>query len=377
MFTPTLDDFETVGLIYEAANHPGLWPEVLDRVTPEVGAGGGTLILIDPHYRVADISHTTANYTPAQIHEWRMKYAQHERLDVLFAAPAGKIITDEDAWPDREAFWSNPLIQWRLRDTGLPHAFGCNLNNGEGWQDAVIFQCRETPCPSLGESTQRFLAFYPHFARSVRLSRLRSIVEAKYQRFLDVLDWLDIGMILLHDNSEVAFANEEARRIVESRGALTLKQRHLAAAAPSDHADLMAAISRALAASSKSEVTQGADRCVLRCPDRGEPCFVEVVPLREADFGSGAVLFIVDPLHEPTFRPEGLDRLYGLASAEMHICTMLVKGMTNPQMADERHVSPETIKTQIASVLDKTKRADRLELLRLIVKINPPLKRDS
>lgn len=370
----TSADLDTIGLIYEAAERVDLWPEVLERMTQSVGGGAAVIALIDQRYAEATIAQHSFVLKPADIAEYLERYLEHDRVEPVLNAPAGRIITDEDVWPDREAFATNPLVKWRRERFGLPHSWDMNLNNGEGWKDAILFQCAEQPWPLAPAVRRKALAFFPHVARSLRLSRLRAIALARYRQFVAVLDQLDVGVVLIHLAREVGFVNEEARRILAERGGLAVIGGRLRAATPAEDAVLQALIDDALRAVRGEAPASGGGHCAIHSRADGEACLLDVMPLCDADFDVGALVTLIDPRHPSSFRPEGLADLYGLTRAEVEVCELLSEGMKNKDIADAREVALPTVNAQIASILGKTQRNSRAELLRLIVQVTPPFK---
>ena len=370
----TYSDIDTIGLLYEAANRADLWPEVLHRLAVSVGGGAAVIALVDNGYGEANFAHYSSEISPENIEDYMQTYLAHDRPETILDAPAGKIITDEDAWPNRDEFYSNPFIQWRQARLGLLHSWGTNLNNGEGWKDGLMIQCTEHPWPPSATSRKKLKLLFPHVARSLRFSRLRAIAEAKYRQFIAVLDRLEVGIVLLQHTREVGFVNEEAKRVMAERGGLKVHHAQLRALDAAEDVLLQQLISEAIVAMRKSGPSSGGGQCVVLCADLGEPCSVEVNSLRDPEFGGGAFVIIIDPEHSSTFRLEGLRQLYKLTHAEIGICELLATGMATSNIADARNTTPATVKTQLANVFAKTGRNSQLDLLRLIVKINPPFK---
>ena len=372
--TPTLHDFETVGLIYEAALSPERWPEVLDRLVTSFGAGGGIIALLDSRFPEAAVTSNSSIYTEEDLREYQLEILPHDRVDIVLDAPAGRIVTDEDVWPNREDFYNSPVVQWRERRFGLPHAWGCNLNNGEGWKDAVLFQCGVNPWPVPSSTIAKFQLFFPHIARSLRLSRLRAIVEAKYRRLLGMLDIIEVGVVLVGNDSQILLCNDEAKRIAEEQGVYSLGRGHMTAHHASEDVRLQELI-RCAILESVDAVNSEKNTCTLRSRDGTAKCLIDVLPFRDGEQIRGAFIFCMDPGRRTSFKVDGIEDLYELTPAETDVCRLIAEGLTNSEIAESRGVKPETVKDQVATVFSKTGRRNRLDLLRLLVKINPPVKR--
>ncbi|MCZ7599578.1 MAG: helix-turn-helix transcriptional regulator [Gammaproteobacteria bacterium] len=104
---------------------------------------------------------------------------------------------------------------------------------------------------------------------------------------------------------------------------------------------------------------------------------MEVSAIRDAegeiDKFRGAVVFVIDPCAEHEIQTFGLSELYGLTKSELEVSRHMIAGRTCPEIADARHVSPETVKSQIRSTLAKTRSRNRAEFLRRVFSMNPPI----
>jgi len=65
---------------------------------------------------------------------------------------------------------------------------------------------------------------------------------------------------------------------------------------------------------------------------------------------------------------------YGLKKAEGTVCRYLVDGWSNPDIAEDRNVSVETIKKQATSIFHKTNTSKRSELIRVALQTSLPIK---
>ncbi len=106
---------------------------------------------------------------------------------------------------------------------------------------------------------------------------------------------------------------------------------------------------------------------VLRRRDR-LPLIASVTPLATAVTGPiGALVLLHDP--EVTLRPatEMLRHAFGLTVAEAAMAQALLQGATPRQIAEQRQVSLNTVRTLIARVLGKTGAQRQADLVRLLM----------
>ena len=88
-----------------------------------------------------------------------------------------------------------------------------------------------------------------------------------------------------------------------------------------------------------------------------------------------AIISLV-PLLQPTHLSiDRAEMAFGLTKAESTVCQMLVNGSTTREIAEQRNVTTETIKSQIHSLLRKSQCKRRSDLIRLISSISKPLSR--
>lgn len=119
---------------------------------------------------------------------------------------------------------------------------------------------------------------------------------------------------------------------------------------------------------------------VLRIEDgNARSVLVETTHLKDSKGELGeplncALVSIVDLSNTNPVNTDRLNMVYALTSAETVVCTLLVGGYTNGEIAEHRNVSPQTIKTQVSSIYNKTGVHNRSELIRLALKTSPPVK---
>ena len=173
-------------------------------------------------------------------------------------------------------------------------------------------------------------------------------------------------------------ANREAHRIFDLDDGIRLaRDQHLTCRDP----DLTQALKRATEAAASN--TGGEDNraeTLLAIPrlSRDHPFLIEVAPLRdcvgEVDVTlEGALITIIDPSNSKPFSTEKVAKAYDLTHAETAVCAYLVDGWTNNRIADERGVTIDTTKAQVASILQKTGTKRRSKLIRLVLKSSPPI----
>jgi DNA-binding CsgD family transcriptional regulator len=140
---------------------------------------------------------------------------------------------------------------------------------------------------------------------------------------------------------------------------------------------LKAAI-RAAVNTARGEGDQPDCLIALDRPSGATPFLIDVAPLNdtraEIDHPLNAALItVIDPTHIPTLRIEKFTALYNLTKAEADVCALLIQGLRQSEIAKQRDTSPVTIKNQIAAIFAKTGTGRQADLIRLVIRVLPPV----
>lgn len=83
-----------------------------------------------------------------------------------------------------------------------------------------------------------------------------------------------------------------------------------------------------------------------------------------------AVIVILDMEKTPDPNVEVLQKVFNLTSAEAKIAMLIMDGKTPNEIANIRQISLWTVRTQLASIYNKTKTRRQSELVSLLIKIS-------
>jgi DNA-binding CsgD family transcriptional regulator len=146
--------------------------------------------------------------------------------------------------------------------------------------------------------------------------------------------------------------------------------------------DVTARLKAAIHATAQTASGEGIDDEIsMTCPriSGKTPFLIVVSPLRDSNSElephfSGSLICIIDPDETAEFSIDGLARIFGLSVAETGVCEALIHGGTVKVIADQRGVSPETVRSQVRSIYSKTNVSSRTGLIRLALLVNPPIR---
>ena len=265
-----------------------------------------------------------------------------------------------------------------LNTMDFHHRAAIRLCDHGGWKDSVAVIYPRGRGPVTPTEREDVSCLVPHLARALEIRRPFSLLRRRYQAVLGVLDRLGIGVLVLVANDHILLANAEAERILDRADALRRSSDgRLAAVGPANEGTPADALFHSLSDVHAGRSPEGR---TVYLPRRGgdAPYVADVSLFRESglELGAptvGAFLCLVDPEHSRTLSTEPLARVYGLTSAEADVCALILGGLSTGEIAEERSVSLETVKSQSKAILRKTSCRNRIELVKRAIGIAPPL----
>lgn len=368
--------------IYDSAVVPDIWGDTLEQSASTLGAKGALLLIMDQHKEGAyQINHFSKIWSraPERVAMYNQKFAQYEKpvWDKLFSMEHQQLVLDTDFWADEPDLMNRPDYQYLRENVGIVRKCAARLNANQSWWDIVAFHFDESlqdfPAPAI----DGIKLILPHIAKSVELARAFQELKTHYNAVLAALDHVEIGMCVTTHNGDIVTSNAEAKRIIEAEDAVRLINGRLRFHDDNHQTNYDRAIVETSATARGEQLTH---EFTLASDTRSgrDPVLIEVSPLRDYENElsgrlTGSLVTLVDTANTQPFNVDRVAVAYQLSEAETEVCKHLIHGHTNASMADIRGVSTETIKTQVTSVLRKTRSARRSDLIRLVLKASPPI----
>jgi len=374
------DHLNFIPKIYDTMTNSGNWPNVLDEFAHFCGASDGTLIFGDNVFPEISSRLVTPNFASvvAEGSTYDEQFADDEyrAFCVVKQYPPQTWITDEEAFGKPVDEIACTLYQ--REHFGVDRRAGAFLNETPIWFDGVSLNYKLGRGNITDEEAKVSQIFLPHLAKVLEINRPFALLKNRYQAILSVLDYFDIGVAITNREGEVIIKNHEAERALDDNNGLALSRENKFVLRSSEHKNQL---STQIAAAADTKNPDEFDT-VLAVPKRdgGLPWLLEVTPMSslsgEIDGAfSGAAVFITDPSKKEVISTSGMEALFKLTSAESEVCSMLAKGSKIEEVADTRNVSPQTVRSQVKALFAKTDTTSQLELVRLALKVNLPVKR--
>lgn len=184
------------------------------------------------------------------------------------------------------------------------------------------------------------------------------------------LDFLNRGLVVADERSQVLFTNRSADKIFKTADGLYSGPDGLSAYRARDTADLRGLVRWAASA----QTPASCDTAILSLwrPSL-KPCLLlRIASVRLPPELAGrtlprAAIFLQDPAARATVDEGALTRLYGLTRAESQLVAILLGGKTLAEAGDVLQVSANTVRTHLKHIFLKTETNRQTQLLALLV----------
>jgi DNA-binding CsgD family transcriptional regulator len=378
------EGYDALGHVYDAAINPGRWRRALDAVSRAVDAKAIALLIRRPDPSERDLQMLNSTYLNFVRSPWGIYYGlrlsrlQDPDWTFLSEQPAHQPTADTSIGPSAEELDRRPDYAFLRKRLGVGRRIGVRLNADKVWFDAMSLAFDATARSVPAEAMEQTRLLLPHLTKAVEIGRTFAQLKSRYSAVLTALDRVKTGLAIALPSGDIIVENQEARRIFDLADGLTKsREGQLRCRDPEQTAELAAAITKAgQTARGEQEVSE----CLLAVK-RGSgfsPFLVDVVPLKDSKAEldgplEGALITIIDPDRVPYLKIERFVALYDLTQAEAEIFALIVQGLQIGDIAESRNTSPVTVKNQISAILAKTGVHRRSELIRLVIKVLPPV----
>jgi len=270
--------------------------------------------------------------------------------------------------PARAFIWTrHPDACFRTADPF--HRLGASVLRNKGLE-VSLGVVRPSDGPGFSEfEVALFRAVVPHLRRAMAMQYELARAELRSQQARQALDRLVAAVVVLDGRGDILFANRRAEEMIALGEELTIEQSRLRAADEQQQFHLEDAIARVMLRGGKRPTTLGGSLLLLRRNTSG-PLAVLVLPARQrfrwmTELSPAIVLIVIDPMRDETSEAT-LRELYGLTRAEAATLAVLSSGKGLPSAAARLNISPNTAKTHLARILDKTEAGGQVGLIHLI-----------
>lgn len=359
--------------LYAAPLKPELWTVALQRLAGTLGIRQAALFDHGPEKD----RHSIFAFVGDPIMEGGRLYEQHfwqfdewTRRFSECPVPDG-LVYGEAIWPEallrRSVFFNEFLVKYDVcQMVAVPSYAGPTESN-----NALSVYREPDGSPFEEDQYQILRLLAPHVNNAFAVRRRLTDLAARVTDLESAFQQVSIALILLDRRGKPLMVNAAAREICQKRNGLLLGNNGVAAASVRESAELKALIDRTVSSTGPRGLAQGGAMIISR--RNGRPLHVLVTPIPpgmvDAPGRATAILLICDPDKERALPEHVLRQLFSLTPAESRLALLLLTGITLSGAADRLHVSRETVRSQIKSILQKTHTRRQGELVKLLAEI--------
>lgn len=365
---------ELIGAIYDCVIDPSRWHETIDHIRQRyhfynailgVNDAGNNETVMHVAVRIPDeMVPVIQAYGPHVLDLW----GGWERVS---AAPLEEPIINSQLMGRRYRD-DNPYYQHFMVPQGIDDAVAIVLARDARTVANLAFG-RHLSAPPLTEAEVdelRILA--PHVRRAVVISRMLEVSRATAATFADTLDATRAGVVLVDRGRRIVHINRAASAMLTAGDPIRSAGGELALVAEV----VSGALQRAIETAGDATAGSGGMGVPARRLD-GSPLAVQVMPLERrrganTPLSAVAAVFVADAASGPATSAEILSVLFDLTPAEARIFALIVTGQSLDEIGAQLSISPETAKTHLARIFQKTGKNDRAGLVRLAQDVAPP-----
>jgi DNA-binding CsgD family transcriptional regulator/PAS domain-containing protein len=367
---------DVVGMIYDCAVDPHLWPKAIEKVGQLVDGINGVVMIIDTVENKSRF-YVDWNVDPMLMRTYSEKFHADNPLNNAFT----KFDVDEP-YNISMVMKSSEWLETRVyREFGQPN----------GWLDSIGVTLLKTPSrfATLSIARHHDVGFAgpreieimrllaPHLRKATSIADLIEMRELTSATFESAFDALLVPVVFVDSECRIIHANGAARELFAAGDLIRSERGVLKAQAP-DATQRLEAATR--------QIGRGGDEAgqVVYIPFAdGRPAFGHVLPTR-----SGTVRGRIEPrataaiFITPAATAPGLPLLpwasaFGLTAAEVRVLELLVEGSTIDDVAAKLNVAATTARTHRARLMQKTGTTRQVDLVRMAMQLLSPVHKSN
>ena len=377
---------EFTASIYDAVLKPDSWNEILDDFSDVVGARGASLQIVDASYSENKCDAKSLIYRRDPKAEERLEYYfeslwQQEAVAYEYLrrnSEKGFIPEYEGLGIAPEDLHTHEPAVWLRENYGIFFRVAARLNMTNAWWDHLSFQYSADRKQATKEELAFANLFIPHFAKAVELGRTFAVLKSRFSAVLSALDHYKIGTFITLPNGTLLLENSAGRRVLDDKDGLLKDRNNRLRTVDAEQSELLQQHITTVSATANGESMETEQLLTVTRRSALDPYILSICPLRDPENTldarfRGAIIYVIDPTDLSVVSTQGMADLYDLTSAETAICELLVQGLSTEQIAESRSVKVETVRSQMKSLLHKTRTQSRIQLIRLALGINLPI----
>ena len=281
-------------------------------------------------------------------------------LNTLGSVYSGDQLVDDATL--KRSVWFNEFLQ----PLDIGHSMFAALSNDLPSPSILVIDRPLGSAPFSKADRDCMASLVSHFTRALAISSQLQILKAGIDAHETAVNTLKVGIISITQNAKVLYANDLALSMLSKPGGLMIRQGLLSSVTAQGNQELALLLDLA-------KRGMGQTWTLARQPPN-PPLTIKSLPLGMAEtttrmpkeMQTGKILLLLAEENSHLSNPyDHFGKLYRLTRQEIKVLQGLVAGYSTKEIADRHYVSYHTVRSQLASLLQKTGCHQQKDLLRL------------
>ncbi len=363
---------DLIGLIYDAAIDPSLWPAAIEQSAYFVGGAGAALFAKDVGADHASSAHQFGLERPLPAHLFQQVFP----LEQHFLGDLEEPIATTDLIPFGELTRTDLYRQW-AKPCGFVDFVSAVVDRSA--ISAAIFGVfrheRNGVVDSLARQQMRLIA--PHIRRAILVASMFEFKAAEAATFADALDGLATGMYLVDSDGRLIHANVAGAAILAERDIFNSVGGRLVASDTQGQKTLR----DVFAAAGRGDDALGARGIAVALTGRsGERYVAHALPMTSGArsragivYTCAAALFVRKATLVASATSQVIGETFKLTPTELRVLLAIIEVGGIPEVATAFGVADTTVRTHVNRLFEKTGVTRQADLVKLVAGYSTPV----
>jgi DNA-binding CsgD family transcriptional regulator len=361
--------------IYDAALDDTRWHDLAGQFATLFNVHSCALQVRDAHGDMTLLGVTDNVTSDRLMHEYQQHYYKVDlwalaAMDLPHRGQSNIAVTEEQLGISKKVILRNEIYDFH-HQTDMWHLIGASLELGGGANGIIGIHGGRKAEPFDETALDKLNLLLPHLRRAFQIRA--TLREHSIQRdiSMEALDALAGSVLLVDEQGRLVYANRSGSALLRTGQGLAVRDGFVIAA-HSAHADALArAISHACASTTQAPDEKSEN--VICLPRPGQtPLEVTVTRVRPGDLSAtrdAPMAMLVARADDPLAASrDTLRTSFRLSQSEAELACLLAEGLNLDEIAVQRNVSLNTVRSQLKATFHKTGVRRQSELVTLVLK---------
>jgi DNA-binding CsgD family transcriptional regulator len=360
--------------LYAAPLQPEKWQEFFDHLSRLTKLSIGTLSAIDGERSPVVLAGGGFAFNLEAVRQYNEYYSELDPFAAPFFQVQQPAVLNGEQLLAHDRMVKTEFYDGLLSKNQMEFLTVMAIDHASAGKSFMTLWRRSNDGPMDTDSVMLLNMLLPHAQTALKMRGELRIARLHSQLNDLVLEGFGLAALVVSRNGAVLHMNSLAKRLIEDRDSLLIKQGVLSTMSSDSNQRLWRLIDKA----SKTEGTGGA--MTISNSHRSQSLNMSVLPLPEnsrASFAMRAVLILINTPSSCSLSRDGILReLYAFTPTEARLARLLINGYELKSAAEKMRITRETARFHMKRIFAKSGTHSQSELIRLMFLL-PPMSPDS